>query len=194
MLTMRNVEFAAKCPNSIREQSKKVVAVVGPPTSASSLLAAKIGGIYSVPVVSYSATNDELSDTDRYPFFFRAIPPDRFQVGVITDLLLHFNWKYIALFYSADIYGIHGARQIQLMAEKYGICLAINMPVSGDESLTSEATEIEDKLKDSDKATVIIIFSFGRSAQTVLNVVKDIGRQFTVIGSDAWGPDEAVYN
>ena len=193
MLTMtsasRNVEFAAKCPNSFREQSEKVVAVIGPPTSASSLLAAKVGGLHKVPVVSYSATNDELSDTGRFPFFFRTTPPDRFQVGAIIDLLRHFNWKYIALFYSADIYGIYGARQIQLMAEEYDICLAINMPVSGDESLQSEKIEIKEKLKDNDKATVIVVFAFWGAAQSIIGVVKESGRKYIFIGSDGWGPD-----
>ena len=47
MLTMtspsRNVEFIEKCPNYFRENSTKVVAVIGPVTSASSLLSAKVG-------------------------------------------------------------------------------------------------------------------------------------------------------
>ena len=198
MLTLtspsRNAEFADKCPNVVRVKSDKVIAVIGPSTSVSSLLAAKVGGMYDVPVISSAATNDELSDTERFPFFFRIVPPDRFQIGAIIDLLVHFHWKYIALFYSVDIYGINGAREIQLMAEKHNICLAINMPVSGDESLQSEKIEIEEKLKSSDKATVIVILSHWKTASTVLRVVKGTGRKFTIIGSDAWGPDYVTSN
>ena len=193
MLTMtspsRNVEFTEKCPDYVREKSDKVVAVIGPLTSTSSLIAAKVGGLYGIPVISYWATSDELSDTERFPFFFRTISPDKFQVGAIIDLLVRFNWKYIGLFYSVDIYGIYGARQIQLLTEKYGICLAINMPVSGEESLKSEATDIKDKLENNDKVSVIVIFSNHNTAGAVLRVVKDISRRFIVIGSDAWGPE-----
>ena len=78
-------------------------------------------------------------------------------------------WRSPALFYSVDIYGIYGARQIQLMAEKYDICLAINMPVSGDEALKNEKIEIADKLKSNDKVSVIIIFSSSLK-QPVLNM------------------------
>ena len=87
------MEFTEKCPDYVRENSNKVVAVIGPTTSASSFLAAKVGGLYGVPVISHYATSDELSDTERFSFFFRTI-----SVGAILDLLVHFNWKYIALF------------------------------------------------------------------------------------------------
>ena len=198
MLTMtspsRNAEYAAMCPNVSRKISKKVMAVIGPITSSASLLSVKVGRLHDVPVISYYATSDELSHTGRFPFFFRTIPPDRFQVGAIIDLLRYYNWKYIALFYSVDTYGIHGARQVQLMAEKYDICLAINMPVSGDESLKSEKDEIKDRLTNSDKAKVIVIFSYPKTAMAVLRVIKNIGTKFIVIGSDGWGPDSADYN
>ena len=55
-----NGEFAEMCPDYFREKLDKVVAVIGPLTSASSLLAAKVGGLYGVPVISYYATSDEL--------------------------------------------------------------------------------------------------------------------------------------
>ena len=89
MLTLtspsRNAEFAEICPGYFREKSDKVVAVIGPLTSTSSLLAAKVGGLYGVPVISYWATSDELSDTEIFQFLLRTISPDRFQVGAIID-------------------------------------------------------------------------------------------------------------
>ena len=193
MLTMtspsRDAEFAEMCPDITRKISEKVVAVIGTGTSSSSLLCVKVGRLHDVPIISYYATSDELSDTHRFPFFFRAIPPDRFQVGAIIDLLRYYNWKYIALFYSVDTYGIHGARQIQLMAEKYDICLAINMPVSSDGSSTNEKNEIRNKLESHEKVSVIVIFSFDTTPAAIIRVAIDIGRKFTIIGSDGWGPE-----
>ena len=54
------------------------------------------------------------------------------------------------------------------------------MPVSGDESLTSEKIEIADKLENSDKATVIVIFALQKFASIVPSVVKDTGSKFTI--------------
>ena len=196
MLTMtspsRDADYADTCPNYFRGKTAKVAAVIGTESSATSLLATKIGRVYAVPIISYYATSDELSDTGRFPFFFRTVPPDRFQVGAMIDLLEYFNWRYVALFYSIDTYGIHGARQIQTLAEKRDICIAINMPVSGDSS-TSEIMEIKTKLQDSDKVSVIVIFALHSSAKNVLIAIKEVGRSYTLIGSDGWGPDLYEY-
>ena len=41
------------------------------------------------------------------------------------------------------------------MAEKHDICIAINMPISGDPS-KSEIDEIQNKLQDSERVSVIV--------------------------------------
>ncbi|XP_072046386.1 metabotropic glutamate receptor-like [Amphiura filiformis] len=182
-------EYTETCPDQNRTNSGKVIGIVGTGRSASSIIAAKAGRVVTVPIVSYFATSDELSDSERFPFFFRTVPPDKFQVKVIVDILQHFNWKYIALFYSLDSYGIHGARQIVRLAEMYDICIAINMPVALPAS-EREITEIAQRLSEHDKVTVIVSFAVSRGALAVLEAVRmlNTSRQFTFIGSDGWSP------
>ncbi|XP_072023184.1 metabotropic glutamate receptor-like [Amphiura filiformis] len=170
--------------------SNKVTAVVGTGRSSTSILAAKVGSVFSVPVVSYYATSDELSDSERFPFFFRTVPPDKFQVKVIVDILQHFNWKYIALFYSLDSYGIHGARQIIRQAEIFDICIATIMPVTIPPS-KSEVEDIAEKLEQYDKVSVIVAFSVTDGARAILQAIRNFKRPrtFTFIGSDSWGPE-----
>ena len=199
MLTMvgpnKNAVYAESCPEYVRQDTgQRISAVIGPGLSTTSLLAAKVGRVYAVPIVSFAATSDELSDADRFPFFFRTVPPDKFQVGAIIDILRRYDWKYIALFYSIDTYGIHGARQIQSLAEQYDICIAINMPLSSDSS-TNEENDILDKLKSHDKVTVVVLFTLSTPGRKVLRVAKEISnRKFTFIGSDSWGPDKEDYS
>lgn len=59
-----------------------IAGVVGAQRSASSLQAAILFGLYAIPQVSYLSTSDELSNDDRYPYFLRTVPPDRFQVRI----------------------------------------------------------------------------------------------------------------
>lgn len=197
MMTMTsgagNVDYTAACPEPqyrSRAHHGKVAGVIGTSRSSTSLLAAKVGGVYGVPIVSYYATSDELSDVERFPYFFRTVPPDKFQVHAIVDVLLRFDWKYVALFYSIDSYGIHGARQIQTLAETLGICIAVNLPVSNKPSQT-EVRDIADRLLENEKVRVIVVFSLWKSAKAVLQAVTEYGidRSLTFIGSDGWGPD-----
>ena len=181
-------EYDTSCPNSERKSNKKVIAVVGPERSSTSVLAARVGRVFAVPFVSHFASSDELSDIKRFPFFFRTIPPDRYQVKVIIDILQHYNWKYIALFYSLDSYGIHGARQILSLADENGICIAISMPVSA-HTTESEIKEIANKLIAHDKVSVIVLFSIAEPARAILHAVKKyIKRKFTFVGSDGLNP------
>ncbi|XP_072046435.1 metabotropic glutamate receptor 3-like [Amphiura filiformis] len=188
-----STDYENACPTFARENVGGVAAVIGTSRSSTSLLAAKVGGIYDIPVISYYATSDELSNSKRFPYFFRTVPPDKFQVNAIVDILLHYNWKYIALFYSIDSYGIHGARQIQTLAERFDICITTNLPVSNQPSET-EVQNIADRLKETNKVTVIVIFSLWKSAHAVLRAIEEFGidRKFTFIGSDGWGPDVDV--
>ncbi|XP_072047030.1 metabotropic glutamate receptor 5-like [Amphiura filiformis] len=184
-----NLDYENAC-SAKRQESGKVLGIIGPRRSSTSLLAAKVDSVYNVPMISYQATSDELSNTDRFPFFLRTVPPDKFQVGAVIDILLHYNWKYIALFNSIDSYGVHGARQIRAMAENLGICIAFNQPVSNSPS-ESEIKDIADKLRENEKVIVIVIFSPWRSAYGVQQAILEhnVKRHFMFVGSDGWGGD-----
>ena len=190
--SMGKLEFATTCPHNQRQTDKKVIAIVGTDRSSTSVFAAKVGGVFAIPVVSYHATSDDLSDSAKFPFFFRTVPPDKYQTNLIVDILLHFNWKYVALFYSLDSYGIHGSRQILSLAEKVGICVPITMPVS---SKASEIKEIANSLIEHELVTVIISFSVPEYLHSVLLAIKtfNISRKFTFIGSDGWNPAEDMF-
>ena len=180
-------EYANTCSRYERQTDKKVVAVIGTGRSSTSVLAAKVGRVFAIPIISASATSDDLSDTVRFPFFFRTAPPDRYQVHVIVDILLHFNWRYIALFYSLDSYGIHGARQILSLADSLGICVAISMPLSVQAS-PAKIKDIANNLIEHEHAEVIVAFSLPAYSRAVLCAIKNfnISRNLTFIGSDGW--------
>ncbi len=186
-----NLEYKDACPGQSivgNNRERKLIGIVGTSRSATSLFAAKSSAVYRVPLVSYTATSDELSDTKRFPYFLRTVAPDKFQAIAIVDLLLHFNWKYIALFYSIDTYGVHGARHVRTLAENAGICIAVNFPVVAFDS-ESQAIDIVSKLQEASKADVIVLISYSRSANVVLRAIKesDLNKHYTFVGSDGWG-------
>ena len=149
---------------------------------------------FDIPIISASATSDDLSNTVKFPFFFRTAPPDKYQARVIVDILLQFSWKYIALFYSLDSYGIHGARQISSLAEKIGnLCCYQHADVC--QASSTEIEEIADNLIEHEHVKVIVAFSVLEFARTILFAIKaaNISRKVTLLGSDGWNPDEDVF-
>ena len=169
-------------------KKNKVIGIVGPGSSAKSIFVTKITRPYQVPIVSYWATSNELSNKARFPFFLRTVPPDQLQAGVIVDMLLRFGWDYIVVIYSVDSYGIHGARELISQAEESGICIAMSAPLS-ELDTDRDLEEIALALRRVSYARVVVIFAGGtlpyRFIQQVSNA--DFPYNITWIGSDAWG-------
>ncbi len=165
-----------------------LIGIIGGAFSSTSVFISKVANLYQTPFISFSATSDELSDKERFPYFLRTLPPDRYQVGVFMDIILKYNWKYIALVYSADTYGIHGATQIKSLAEENGICLAMATAVQP-HAPQAEIDEVIVKLKRVPKAKVVIIFSLDDIADNLIGTIykQYLNWNITWIASDGWG-------
>ena len=181
-------EFEAVCGPNSRLNQQHIVGIVGPSRSTTSSIAARVGRLFHVPVISFAATSDELSNQADFPYFLRTVPSDNFQAGAILDLLLYFNWKYITLLYSADTYGIRGAHQLQLLAERRGICIGLTLPLpsfASDDNLIGLARA----LNSPNIAKVIVLVSIKETAEALLKAVDKVqfDERITWVGSDGWG-------
>ncbi|XP_070766219.1 taste receptor type 1 member 1 [Enoplosus armatus] len=104
--------------------SQMAVAVIGPDSSSKSFTPAALLGAYLVPQISYEASNEMLSNKFLYPAFLRTIPSDKNQVAAMIQLLVHFNWTWIALLGSDNAYGLEGMQSLSQQAPRHGICIA----------------------------------------------------------------------
>ncbi|XP_072043071.1 metabotropic glutamate receptor 2-like [Amphiura filiformis] len=180
--------FQRHCPLHSRfndQKTRTVVGIIGPGSSATSVFVTRAAAIYEVPTIAYSASSDELSNIHHFPYFFRTVPPDRFQARVMIDLLLRYDWKHIALYFSSDSYGSNGAEQILNLAEENGICIAINtrIPKVGEKI---EWDDIVLNLKTSPLISVAVLFSLSVPANSLIGAISEgnLGRRITFIGGD----------
>jgi ABC-type branched-subunit amino acid transport system substrate-binding protein len=81
----------------------------------------KVLGVLKVPVISYWATSDELSDKSEYKYFSRTIPSDMLQVKAIVDFLDYLNWTYVSIVYTDELYGRSGFELLKKEAATHGI-------------------------------------------------------------------------
>lgn len=61
---------------------------------------------YKLFQVSYFSTSPELSNKQRFEFFTRTIPSDRYQVKAMIEIVRLLGWKYISIIYEESNYGI----------------------------------------------------------------------------------------
>ncbi|XP_022092779.1 metabotropic glutamate receptor 3-like [Acanthaster planci] len=163
------------------------VGLIGPASSVNAIYAGKVAGLYQIPIISYSATSNELSNKERFPYFLRTVPPDKLQARAMVDILLHYDWRYVGLLYSADTYGIHGALEVTKLAEQNDICIAFSVVVR-EEPQTNEINDIVSRVGLYPKATVFVIFSLGGHMYDILRAVHATypNRRLICIGSDGF--------
>ena len=92
--------------------NSSIVGIVGPAYSRETDSLAAFAGTINLPVISYSATNTDLSDRSRYKSFFRTVSPDKAAAVAMVDLFLRYNWTLGIIIYQNDAYGTGGARVI----------------------------------------------------------------------------------
>ncbi|XP_035014475.2 taste receptor type 1 member 1 [Hippoglossus stenolepis] len=142
-----------------RDYSKRAVAVIGPDSSSKTFTPASLLGSYLIPQISYEASNEMLSNKFLYPSFLRTIPSDKNQVEAMIQLLIRFNWKWIALLGSDNAYGLKGMQSLSKEAPNHGICIAYQgvIPSSKDDTIQTMRNMVDNILKT--KVNTIVVFS-----------------------------------
>ena len=139
-------------------QTYDVVGLIGPSTSSDSVMIASYLSLFHIPLLAVTATSDELSDKDRFKYFSRLMPPDRYQAELLVDVMLRYNWSYISLIYDEGSYGENGAKQIEKLAKQHNICIAYSQRLSSLPSREEFTQAVENLLKHK-KARAVVLFA-----------------------------------
>ena len=155
----------------------KFSGIVGPALSAVAVPIATLMDLFSTPQISYFATADLLSEKDDFNYFFRTVPPDSGQVMAMYDMIRTFNWTYVSIVYTDNVYGRGGFEQLQRIVANGDnttrICIAQSIPVT---LVANDSVHdgVVDTLLKSRNATTVILFA---NAQTAIGVVAAWSRR-----------------
>ncbi|CAL1293064.1 unnamed protein product [Larinioides sclopetarius] len=177
--------------------SSKVTAVVGASNNVVTQSVANIIRLLKIPQISYASTSEELDDLHKYPYFFRVIPSDRFQVEVILDIIQHFKWTYVSLIVSEREYGEKGAQTIH---KKIGSSAHNDFCFATVETLPRYATEITydkvvSKLNRFENAKAVIVFLNEDEISELFDACERYAipsGRFVWVGTGEWGAKERI--
>ncbi|CAF0965076.1 unnamed protein product [Rotaria sordida] len=131
--------------------TSNIIGIVGPAFSREAHIVAGFAERIGIPVISYAATDPDLSDRNAYPSFYRTVPSDNTAALAIVKLFIRFNWTSSIIIYQNDVFGSGGAKVISEVFIRNGIIVRemivfdiVTRRIRGDlkKSLTSSATRI----------------------------------------------------
>ena len=165
----------------------EIVAVVGPYSSTFSTVVSPLLSFYHIPHISWIATSDQLTSEERYPYFSRVVPADRFQAIAIVDVIAHFNWTYISALYSQGSYGSNGIKDVLAGAREKGMCVAFTSELRGD-FLNLDYDHVIQGLRANYRARVVVLFVEGSYGKKLLEAVDraQAKGEFIFIGSEGF--------
>ena len=107
-MKFQNASYLCTIKDNITQNTPTPVrAVIGPTDSETAILVGSLLQVAGIPVISHSATSNELN-SPLYLHFLRTSSPDRQQANAIADIIQYFNWSYVAAVAMGDSYGRNG--------------------------------------------------------------------------------------
>ncbi|XP_011815565.1 PREDICTED: metabotropic glutamate receptor 6 [Colobus angolensis palliatus] len=169
--------------------AQRVVAVVGASASSVSIMVANVLRLFAIPQISYASTAPELSDSTRYDFFSRVVPPDSYQAQAMVDIVRALGWNYVSTLASEGNYGESGVEAfVQISREAGGVCIAQSIKIPREPKL-GEFNKVIRRLMETPNARGIIIFANEDDIRRVLEAARqaNLTGHFLWVGSDSWG-------
>ncbi|UJR38814.1 hypothetical protein I4U23_031479 [Adineta vaga] len=109
------------CQAVSSSSSSTIAGIVGPAYSREAQQIGNFGNRIGLPVISYSATDSELSNRNDYPTFYRTVPSDDIAAIAIVNLFLQYNWTSCIIIYQNDPYGTNGVNGVSTAFVNHGL-------------------------------------------------------------------------
>ncbi|MCI4387377.1 hypothetical protein PGIGA_G00073360, partial [Pangasianodon gigas] len=180
------VTLVAQQYNRVKVEPR-AIALIGPDSSSYSFTPAAALGGFLMPEISYEASNELLSNKQLYPSFFRTIPSDKNQVKAMLEILVRYDWTWIALLGSDNSYGLQGMLSLSQQASDFNICIAYQAVIPTLRTDTQQWMRNIVKNIIKTKVNTIVVFSSKRIAKGFFSFVIEQNVTGKVwIGSEDW--------
>ncbi|XP_030050623.1 vomeronasal type-2 receptor 26-like [Microcaecilia unicolor] len=116
---------------------------------------------YHYPQISFISQSLLMSDTAKFPFFYRTVPSELHVCAGIIRLLKHFGWTWVGIIASDDESSLKAIQILREGSEQNGGCIAFIETVSHTQSnfIPIEKTSKIEKIIKMQSIKVIILYS-----------------------------------
>ncbi|XP_020380060.2 taste receptor type 1 member 3-like [Rhincodon typus] len=185
--------FELKCDYT--DYSTRVLAALGPSNSELSKVIARLFSFLLIPQISYAASSNLFNDRTDFPSFYRTVPTDEVQAAAMVSMVKTFQWNWVAVIGTDDMYGRRGIEHFAKLASRTGICIAyeelipLNLP--GSKFQRKMVSVIKNIIYS--RVNITAVFADEQYVQILMTIIHEQNVTGKVwIASEAWVTSEAV--
>jgi len=161
----------------------RVLAIVGPSTSGTSMAVVPIVNKAKVPMISCAASMKIASPVEKRKWVFKVVPGDDLAVRLMYDYMKKQGIAKVAIMSVSTGYGISGREQLKNLAPEYGIEIVADETYGPKESdLTAQLTKVRGT-----GAQAIVNWSIGPPQVVVTRNWKQLGIPIPLYQSYGFG-------
>ncbi|XP_075898174.1 taste receptor type 1 member 2.2 [Nelusetta ayraudi] len=161
----------------------KMIAVVGPFSSTSTLTVAPLLMMNLFPVVSYGAGSSVFTQKAIYPSFLRTVHSNKDVIEVIVRIILNFGWRWVSFLNSDDAFGKDGLELFRKRIADTDICLGYAKDLS---TANTNYSQIFQSIE-AQKIGVIVVFTPKLTAEALIGAAMQLNVTNKVwIAGDTW--------
>ncbi|KAM6924403.1 taste receptor type 1 member 2.2 [Xenentodon cancila] len=165
-----------------------VIGVVGPFSSTQCMTVAPLFMSDLIPMVSYGCSASFFSSKNKCPSFLRTVHPNKDVIEVIVNIILHFEWRWIAFLNSDNDFGIDGLELFINRIKDTEICLAYTKVINENTNYSQMFEIIEEQ-----KINVIVVFAPKIYAEAVIQSAIQMNITNKVwIADDGWSLNKRI--
>ncbi|KAK0044265.1 metabotropic glutamate receptor 6 [Biomphalaria pfeifferi] len=162
-------------------QSFDVVGVIGTDASLTTIPAARVLGASQIPMISFRATYDVLSDQKLFPNFFRVVSPDEVMLSSMAHFIVEQHWYYFSVVYDNEY-------QYQSLISKLSgttYCESIQIKVQETSNFTDVLTQLT---SGNYSSKIIVVLTSDFISKIISQKVYELklNRKLLWLGSDSW--------
>ncbi|XP_058890398.1 extracellular calcium-sensing receptor-like isoform X2 [Acipenser ruthenus] len=163
-------------------------AIIGASSSSATIGIATTIRAFHIPVISYFATCECLSNRNKYPSFFRTIPSDYYQSTALAQLVKHFGWTWVGSIRSDNDYGNSGMATFVKAARQQGVCIEYSEIIYRTYP-REKLIKTVDVIKKSSSKVIVVFSSFTDFELLVKEMLLQNVTGFQWIGTESWISD-----
>ncbi|KAL4223423.1 hypothetical protein ACF0H5_016893 [Mactra antiquata] len=180
-------QFSSSATECQKNTNKLLLGMLGSMGSDEAKEIHNFANMYKLPLITYTSSSPELSNTRMYPYLMRTVPPDGPLMKSVVEFINQLDWNYVVVVHTDNTYGRGAYKAIRSLLADADICLTAAIATDPNDNSDDNLDSVFDQVMATNTTGVIYL---GSSSQ--INAILKRGQVYPTAGKLQWVVTDSV--